>query len=318
MPPRPSTVHPQNDAAAYRDVLLFEERLKSNALSLQRRKSRYQPVAFLLVEVLFLPPEESLLVIPYKLLLQQLLPHIYTPDTKVLLPPYIASGLLFVAITTLLLFFASGMYTEKIAYANRYLPHANRALRSFNMYLNVRKPPLRSKFKFLDKPLSFLFPRQEHERSQSKAGIPATSPRSMSPPASIARSSSPSAARPIPAIPPATNPRGELIFSSRVDRNFREGYERYRSAFEKMREEREQRLKRQNWTGWMTQWWDATPTPSGASTPVRTLSSSSAQRGRLSSSRSNTPVTIPIAHSPRQRSPSSGLVKQTLTSEPEV
>ncbi|KAG8215933.1 hypothetical protein J3R82DRAFT_7907 [Butyriboletus roseoflavus] len=34
--------------------------------------------------------------------------------------PYFPSGLLFVAITSLLLFFASGMYSEKIAYANRY------------------------------------------------------------------------------------------------------------------------------------------------------------------------------------------------------
>lgn len=39
-------------------------------------------------------------------------------------------------------------------------------------------------------------------------------------------------------IPPSANPRGELIFSSRVDRSFREGYERYRTAFEKRREEK--------------------------------------------------------------------------------
>ena len=165
---------------------------------------------------------------------------------------------------------------------NRYVPHTNRALRSFNMYLNVRKPPLRSKFKFLDKPLSLLFPRPENERPQLKTtGTPATPP---------IRSRSPSAARPIPTIPPATNPRGELIFSSRVDHNFREGYDRYRVAFEKMREERERKQRRQEWIGWLTRWWwDTMPTPSGSTTPVRTLSASSAQRGRLSSSRSNTP-----------------------------
>ncbi|KAF8740043.1 hypothetical protein AX14_008955 [Amanita brunnescens Koide BX004] len=213
------------------------------------------------------------------------------------MPPYIASGFLFVAITTLVLFFASGMYTEKIAYANKYVPHANRALRSFNMYLNVRKPPLRSKFKFIDRPLSLLFPRTENEHPRSTPGSQATSPRSLSPPP-IIRSRSPSAARPIPlipTIPPATNPRGELIFSSRVDRAFREGYERYRAVFEKKREEKERIMRRQKLIGWLTRWWwDTAPGPgpslSGTATPIRSLSSSSASRGRLSSSsRSSTP-----------------------------
>ena len=255
-----------------------------------------------------MPPEDSLLVIPYKVFLQRVLPHVCTPETQVALPPYIASGLLFVAITTLALFFASGMYTEKIAYANqyvflyltiptrsnpvRYVPHANRALRSFNMYLNVRKPPLRSKFKFIDKPLSLLFPRPENEPTRSKSGSQATSPRSLSP----IRSRSPSAARPIPSIPPATNPRGELIFSSRVDRAFREGYERYRTVFEKRREEKERIMRRQKLVGWLTRWWwdtapGAGPSLSGTATPIRTLSSSSTSRGRLSSSRSSTPPT---------------------------
>ena len=177
----------------------------------------------------------------------------------------------------------------------RYVPHANRALRSFNMYLNVRKPPLRSKFKFIDKPLSLLFPRPENEHTRSKSGSQATSPRSSSPPPTI-RSRSPSAVRPIPSIPPTTNPRGELIFSSRVDRAFREGYERYRTVFEKRREEKERIMRRQKLVGWLTRWWwDTAPGPgpslSGTATPIRTLSSSSASRGRLSSSRSSTPPT---------------------------
>jgi hypothetical protein len=37
---RPFT--PPNDSNTYRDLLLFEERLKSNAANLQRRKSKYQ------------------------------------------------------------------------------------------------------------------------------------------------------------------------------------------------------------------------------------------------------------------------------------
>jgi hypothetical protein len=40
--PPQDTFYPPNDPATYRDLLMFEERLKSNAASLQRRKSRYQ------------------------------------------------------------------------------------------------------------------------------------------------------------------------------------------------------------------------------------------------------------------------------------
>lgn len=75
-------------------------------------------IAFLLCEVI-LPPQISILVIPYKMFLQRILPEIYTDDVQVTLHPYIASGLLFVSVTTLVLVFASGMYSEKIAYANK-------------------------------------------------------------------------------------------------------------------------------------------------------------------------------------------------------
>lgn len=77
-------------------------------------------IAFLLTEVL-LPPQTSILSIPYKMVLERLLPDIYTPDVPVTLHPYFASGLLLVSVTTLVLFFASGMYSEKIAYANKYV-----------------------------------------------------------------------------------------------------------------------------------------------------------------------------------------------------
>lgn len=75
-------------------------------------------IAFLLSEVL-LPPSSSLLAIPFNILLRRLLPDIYTPETEITLNPYFTSGLLFVSVTTLVLFFASGMYSEKIAYANK-------------------------------------------------------------------------------------------------------------------------------------------------------------------------------------------------------
>lgn len=147
-PATKGSVHPSTDAATYRDLLLFEERLKTTAANLQRRKSRYQRkspshsyihrpstgrtnhfatvflfqllvvIAFLLAEVL-LPPQNSLLAIPYRMLLHYLLPDLYQADTDVMLHPYFASGMLFVSVTTLVLFFASGMYSEKIAYANK-------------------------------------------------------------------------------------------------------------------------------------------------------------------------------------------------------
>ncbi|KAJ6567676.1 hypothetical protein DFH09DRAFT_1363291 [Mycena vulgaris] len=250
-------VYPQNDVATYRDLLLFEERLKTTAASLQRRKSRYQlflfqlllVIVFLLAEVL-LPPDISLLAIPCKLVLRRVLPDIYTEDTEVHIHPYFSSGLLFVSVTTLGLFFASGTYSDKISYANKYVPHANRALRSFNMYLNMRKPPLRSKIYF--NPLSFLFPRPPEAPPPSPART--SSSRSSSRTRTQPTIGSTSTYVPIPPIPPTTNPRGELRFSSRVDRAFRDGYERYRANFERKRAQQQQLGRAQGWLGRITVW----------------------------------------------------------------
>jgi len=65
-------------------------------------------------------------------------------------------------------------------------------------------------------------------------------------------------------IPPSHNPRGELIFSSRVDKTFREGYERYRAAFERRREEKAREEARRNarwFSGVSASRTSATPTP---------------------------------------------------------
>ncbi|KAF9036306.1 hypothetical protein BJ165DRAFT_1354622 [Panaeolus papilionaceus] len=311
MPPRSGprgSFVPPADNATYSDLLRFEERLKTTAANLQRRKSKYQLFLFqliaaiivLLIEVL-LPPDVSILVIPYKWLLQQLLPEIYTAEKEVLLHPYIATGLLFISVTTLVLFFASGLYSEKIAYANKYVPHTNRALRPFNMFLNVKKPPLRSKF--LWNPLSFFFPRPEEHHTSSDSR---TISRSPSPSPGGNRPRSASTTRPIPTIPPAVNPRGELIFSSKVDRNFRESYERYRANFERRREEKAFAGRKKTWYGKLA-FWERAPSPvsagvgdkfggggsasgSGASAPPsRTASISS--RGKVS--RSGTPPATP-------------------------
>ncbi|KAG0696187.1 hypothetical protein DFH29DRAFT_1083022 [Suillus ampliporus] len=231
-----ASFHPSSDTATYRDLLLFEERLKTNAAQLQRRKSRYQlfllhlmiVIAFLLSEVLL---QTSFLDIPYTNLLRKVLPDVYGGAENLKPHPYFASGLLFVLVTALLLFFASGMYAEKIAYANRYVPHANKALRNFNMYLNVRRPPLRSTFSITS--FSFIFHRPTQPRAPSPTLRPSKAPAPMAP------------------IPPANSPRGELIFSSRVDRGFRESYERYRAAFERKRDERERCERGKTWTGWI-------------------------------------------------------------------
>lgn len=159
--------------------------------------------------------------------------------------------MLLVAVTTLLLFFASGTYAEKIGYANkyvltsptqkfllikaRYVPHANRALRNFNMYFNVRQKPLRA---YLN-PINFFT--SENASSPGHTPTPRRSPSPASPTRRAAQ---------LAPIPPASNPRGELIFSSRVDSNFRESYERYRTQFEMRREEKE-RIERVVQGGWL-------------------------------------------------------------------
>lgn len=110
------------------------------------------------------------------------------------------------------------------------------------MFLNVRQPPLRSKIPF--NPFLFLFPRT----APSTPTSPSSTSRRRSPsPAPSKRSSS----VPIAPIPPASSPRGELIFSSRVDRSFRESYERYRTGFERHRDAHERADFERTWIGWI-------------------------------------------------------------------
>lgn len=123
---------PTNDAATFRDILLFEERLKSTAQVLQQRKQRYQlflfqlcaTIAFLLSEVM---GYTRVLEYPYFGIIKLLgqsddgVDRSGQDDTvangalRIL-----TTGMLFVSVTTLVLFFAGGMYSEKIAYANQY------------------------------------------------------------------------------------------------------------------------------------------------------------------------------------------------------
>ncbi|KAE9406569.1 hypothetical protein BT96DRAFT_963460 [Gymnopus androsaceus JB14] len=322
-PPPKATFFPPNDSATYRDLLLFEERLKSTALSLQKRKSRYQlflfqlltVITFLLYEVLA-PPEASLLSIPYTWLLQRLLPELYPQELGIAtIHPYLTTGLLFVSVTTLVLFFASGMYSEKIAYANKYVPHANKALRSFNIYLNVRKPPLRQKFKLHTwNPLEFFFPRPQHNLPSSPKYTqiitqPLSLPHSHDSP-SLNHLPSPSQ---YPQFPRPSTHEGDSIFSSRIDKSFREPYERYRATFERKREEKERAARKERW--WERfMFWRKTKSSQPSQQHQRTISLMS------SSSREVLTPTPPRSGTPPSRRtptpPSPGQVTVNLASRP--
>ncbi|GAA6018609.1 hypothetical protein JCM8202_000582 [Rhodotorula sphaerocarpa] len=295
--------HPPANRDSFKDLLVFEERLKQNAQRLQKQRRKYEAFLFTLTGV-----------IAYLGYYVFVLPSIYS------LVHYSNVAMLLVAATTLVLFFATGMYSEKIAYAHKFVPQANRALRPFNIYLNTRRKPrlafLTRWFNSTPSPAGTASGPSSRSASPSGASTPAghvrkgsasvgeasvpsegresgsaplsrqTSTTSIesaalsdvslsassggfrSPPASpplpsqdlpsedsrpptpsrdpVTRApSSPSpsppppsrTAVPLPPIPPSQNPRGELIFSSRVTPQFREGYERYRGEWERRRSE---------------------------------------------------------------------------------
>ncbi|KAL7414755.1 Spo7-like protein-domain-containing protein [Mrakia frigida] len=250
---RQGSFAPSNDVASFKDLLLFEERLKQNAALLRSRKRKYEVfLAILLVTIVVLTHKSFLRPSP-------------TPSLH-----YLHLSLLPVAVVTLLLFFASGMYAERIGYANRYVPHANRALRSLNMHLNMRVQPT-PLIPFVPFPFSLLLPSAPTPPSGIQGPPSSSSTRSSAaPPPSSSSSSTPTTSKPTKSttsstslsnpltlrasIPPTKNPRGELIFSSRVDRAFRDGYERYRGMFERRREER-YRETRAGKGGLMGIWW---------------------------------------------------------------
>ncbi|GLB40034.1 putative spo7-like protein [Lyophyllum shimeji] len=283
-PPPKGSSFPPNDVSTYRDLLLFEERLKSNAASLQRRKARYQLFLF-----------QLLLIITF-LLAERLLPEIYTSDVQVTIHPYFTSGLLFVSVTTLVLFFASGMYSEKIAYANKISAAQIRAPRQPRAALLQYVPQRPQATHHLEIPLQpavLLLPPSQRTLTHppTHRTIHATLPLTISclrrwRPVPVPLSLLLAHLPPDPLDPPATNPRGELIFSSRVEKSFREPYERYRAAFERKREERErEKMLQASWWRWMLRrWYGPVPVPQagrggsplvGSAPPLRAAGSSS-------------------------------------------
>jgi len=110
-------------------------------------------------------------------------------------------------------------------------------------------------------------------------------------------------------IPPSSNPRGELIFSSRVDKTFREGYERYRAAFERRREEKAREETRRN-----AKWYQVR-VASRASTPsMYTPTPPGSRRGTPppSSSAGNGQMLAGTTGPDRRRTPSPGMQSSRL------
>ncbi|SPO28013.1 uncharacterized protein UTRI_05156 [Ustilago trichophora] len=217
--------HPTADAATFRDLLIFEERLKQNAARLQSRKRKYEMLLFGFVTFI--------LCLSHFVLL--------SPRSSVFVQ-YSLAAVLMICLTTLFLFFASGMHAERIRSANKFVPQANRSLRNFNMYLNTRTASS-SQWWSLGR-LS-----QRRQQPSSNGTTTATD----SGTADISRSPSSGTSTPrraLSSIPPAQNSRGELIFSNKVSPDFREGYQRYRAAFERRRAEKMAAKRAQSWKRW--------------------------------------------------------------------
>lgn len=175
------------------------------------------------------------------------------------------------------LFFASGIYADRITAANKYVrrltrfvPQANRSLRTFNMYLNMRTSTIQS-------PWFAWLPFGRAPRKEALSGGPLAKPRASLGSARFVLPSTPrifqrrGAGQP---MAPTRNERGEIVFSSRVDAQFREGYERYRNAFERKRKEKlqAQRTSRAYWLSFL--WTSVPPKPRPA--PPRPGAASSA------------------------------------------
>lgn len=166
--------------------------------------------------------------------------------------------------------------------------------------------------------MNFFFPRPTSNIPASNR-FPMASPSSPQQFSSSGHTHSQDGSRPIPSIPPANNPRGEIIFSSRVDRSFREGYDRYRLAFEKKREEvvrqiNDQKRMERWWWVYKLPFWTSPPSssprpssdPAGpdASMSPYSRNSSQSSRGR-GTPRSGTPPSTSGSNSsmssPRKR-----------------
>ncbi|KAI9027478.1 Spo7-like protein-domain-containing protein [Phycomyces nitens] len=123
--PSPKTTEQkQSDQIAYRDLVIFEERLRSNMTRLLQRKKKFEALlCFLLCSLTYF--FYAVFVDPSKSFFFHLL------NTVALL---VSAG-------SLVFFYRSGMYSEKILFASKFVPHCNRALQSFHLQFSPRSRP---------------------------------------------------------------------------------------------------------------------------------------------------------------------------------
>ncbi|KAI8637998.1 Spo7-like protein-domain-containing protein [Parasitella parasitica] len=152
--PRPSNSNSSNNTATYRDLVIFEERLRGNMTRLLKRKRKYETLLvglFMSLAYFFY----AVFIDPSKVFMFHLL------NTIALLS--VAGGLVF--------FYRSGMYSEKIVFAQKFIPHCNIALSSFNLEFNKEQG---GRLSFLTKiPKQFQdgfesYRRQYHSRKKAR------------------------------------------------------------------------------------------------------------------------------------------------------
>ncbi|KAE8228568.1 hypothetical protein CF326_g6494 [Tilletia indica] len=184
----------------------------------------------------------------------------YYADGAAMLRYYLWVGLFLFFSTTTFLFFASGLYSERIAAGATFVPQANRALRHYHLYLNTRtgagavedekrvaggssRPALSRATSWIWWPPSSSTtpdPPSEKEKPSTKKKGRFSDRDPMDDDPIVTRAPSTPLRRPTTPTstnqpPPSSNPRGELLLGPRVHPEFRAGYERYRAEFERRR-----------------------------------------------------------------------------------
>ncbi|POW02205.1 hypothetical protein PSTT_11900, partial [Puccinia striiformis] len=231
---------PPADRDTFKDLLVFEERLKQNAERLQRQRIKYEAFLVTIIAASVLLAYKTFIAIsPYKLI------H------------YLYVALFLVSITTLILFFATGMYTDQIAYAykfnitqtqlilypftlvkqteqKRFIPQTNRALRPFNMYLitpstanSLNRTSGHGRIRSMLRRLwigPIIKQILRRPRSPSMIFSPINHPQNNLPDHQHIKEENFNSKN--------INPRGEIIFSSAVNPNFIDQYKLYRNQWE--------------------------------------------------------------------------------------
>ncbi|SAL96660.1 hypothetical protein [Absidia glauca] len=116
--PDPSTKY---DQVTYRDLVIFEERLRGNMIRLRKRKRKFEALLCCLLA-----------------LLGYFFYAVFVDPSKTFTNHLMNTMALLVVAGSLVFFYRSGMYSEKIMYAAQFVPHCNRALSSFNLQFNRR------------------------------------------------------------------------------------------------------------------------------------------------------------------------------------